>query len=100
MSFEVKPSENLPYGTRVLLPQVKEVHNRLASGLVDRRTWNIVLDLYSRCPSEVCKRINWERVCNSEDKIELVLSLFIQIRFYLEKQGYLIKKSSFKKGSL
>lgn len=97
---KVKPKEVLPYGSNVILPSVLEIHSRIKKGFFGRETWNRTVDLYLRCPKEISEEIDFKILMEAETGKEMIIFLFVQIRFYLEKYGYLIRKSDYEVGSL
>ncbi len=97
---QVKPKDSMPYASNVILPSVLEVHTKIKKGYFGRETWNCVLDLLLRCPKEVVEKIDFQEVLEADSGKKLILSLFVQIRVYLEKNGYLIRKSKYEVGSL
>jgi len=81
--------ESLSYDKFVLLPALKDVHERIKAGHFDRVSWNMIIDLYNRLPRVVQEKIDFKSLMSAENNKQMCIILFVQIRHYLEESGFL-----------
>lgn len=89
---------DMPYDSNILMPSLKEIHNRFGVGLFDCKTWNKLIDLYFRLPKSVQGSIDFDKFKDAENNKEMCVILFVQIIYYLDKKGFLRDKTSIKGG--
>lgn len=86
---ERQENSQIAYDDYVLLPQLKDIHDRFSSGYFDRETWNMLIDLHNRLPRVVQEKINFEVLLTAENNKQMCIFLFVQIRHHLEESGFL-----------
>lgn len=98
MAKEVKDA--IPYDLQVLLPALQKSHSRISNGYFNPRTWNVLIDLFTRLPKNVRKKISLKDLTRSETPKELCTRFFLQMKEELEKQGYLRRITETEEGIL
>lgn len=97
---EIKEYSEIAYDNYVLLPSLKAIHNEIMVGHFSKRVWNMVIDLYFRLPETVSKNVDFSVLKNAESSKDMILMIFVQMRHYLETQGFLRERKVMEGGSL